>query len=229
MLSRAFAAGCIAVLIPTAANAEFQISIYGGGNIANNSDVTLKKGALSGTFGVEWLGGRTTNFKEPYYGIRGTYWMTDFGMPNWGAAVDFTHATVEADLDDPTVGSRFSTLEFTNGLNSLTLNALYRVPLNDRFSVYAGIGAGASIPHVEVKTIPYTTKTFEFQIGGPVVQGLIGGSYRLGYGFSVFGEYKATYSWNDTELVGGGSLDTDILVHHFAAGLSYSFGGQAFP
>jgi len=227
---RAFIAGCLIVLFPAAAKAEFQISVYGGGNTASNSDVTLTSAAISGTFGVEWLGGNSSEWREPYYGVRGTYWLTDFGMPNWGAAIDFTHATVEADLSDPAVGGAFQTLEFTNGINSLTLNALYRMPLTNRFTIYAGAGAGASIPHVEVETIPYTTKTYEFQLTGPVVQGLIGASMTLGYGFSVFGEYKATYSWNDADLVGGGSLETELLVHHFVAGLSYTFGGPpAFP
>jgi lipid A oxidase len=223
---RAFLAGCLIALAPTGALAEFQISVYGGGNLASDGDVTLTSAAISGTFGVEWLGGNSFDLKEPYYGVRGTYWFTDFGMPRWGAAIDFTHATVEADLGDPVVGAAFQTLEFTNGINSLTLNALYRMPVANRFTVYAGVGAGASIPHVEVETIPYTTKTYEFQLAGPVVAGLVGASFDVGWGFSVFGEYKATYSWNEADLVGGGSLDAEVLVHHFSAGLSYTFGGH---
>ncbi|MGH6924337.1 MAG: outer membrane protein [Propylenella sp.] len=227
MRTRALIAGCFLVLAPTAALAEFQISVYGGGNIANDSDVTLKQGALSGTFGVQWFGGDSSEWRAPYYGVRGTYWMTDFGLPNWGAAVDWTHAKVTADLGDPAIGGTFKRLEFTNGINSLTLNALYRMPLNNRFTVYVGAGAGASIPHVEVETIPSLGETYEFQLTGPVVQGLVGVSVPVGWGFSVFGEYKATYSWNEADLVGGGSLDAEVLVHHFVAGLSYTFGGSS--
>jgi lipid A oxidase len=225
MRVRVFIAGCLIALLPVAANAEFQISIYGGFNKANDGDVTLTQGALSGTYGVEWIGGDSTEWREPYYGARGTYWFTDFGMPHWGAAVDFTHAKVSADLDDPALNATFQRLEFTNGINSLTLLGLYRMPFTDRFTVYAGAGAGASIPHVEVLTPLSSAQTYDFQLAGPVVAGLVGASFAVGYGFSVFGEYKATYSWNETDLVGGGGLDAEVLVHHFAAGISYSFGG----
>jgi lipid A oxidase len=132
---------------------------------------------------------------------------------------------VKADRSDPAVGGTFAHLEFTNGLNSVTLNALYRRPLGERLSFYGGAGAGASVPHVEVSTIPATADTFEYQLTGPVVQALIGADVALGHGFSLFGEYKASYSWNDAALDDGGSLATDILAHHFAAGLSFSFGG----
>jgi lipid A oxidase len=220
----AFIVGSSFVAFAAPAKAEFQISVYGGLNRASDGDVTLTQPPLSGTFGVEWIGGDSTEWREPYYGLRGTYWFTDFGMPRWGAAVDFTHAKVSADLGDPAVGGTFNRLEFTNGLNSLTLNALYRMPFRNRFTVYAGAGAGASIPHVEVETIPSVGETYEFQLAGPVVQGLVGASVEVGYGFSLFGEYKATYSWNDTDLVGGGALESEVLVHHFAAGLSFAFG-----
>ena len=219
----AFLFSVLLALMPAAASAEFQLSVYGGANTANASDVTLKLGALSGEFEVDWFG--DSFHRPPYYGVRGTWWLDNFNFPNWGVAVDFTHAKVKADLDDPAVGARFDRLEFTNGLNSLTLNGLYRMPLNNRFSLYAGAGAGASIPHVEVETFPATERTFEYQVTGPVVQALIGANVNLAYGFSLFGEYKASYSWNDADLNGGGSLETDILTHQFAVGLSYTFGG----
>jgi lipid A oxidase len=225
MRVRVFVASCFIALLPAAAKAEFQVSVYGGLNRANDGDVTLSQGVLSGTFGVEWLGGDSTEWREPYYGVRGTYWFSDFGMPSWGAAVDFTHAKVSADLSDPVLATTFQRLEFTNGINSLALLGLYRMPLADRFTVYAGAGAGASIPHVEVLTPLSPVQTYEFQLAGPVVAGLVGASFEVGYGFSVFGEYKATYSWNDTDLVGGGGLEAEVLVHHFAAGISYTFGG----
>lgn len=229
MRVRVLTTSCLIALLPAAAKAEFQISVYGGFNRANDGDVTLTQGALSGTYGVEWMGGDSTEWREPYYGVRGTYWFTNFNLPSWGAAVDFTHAKVSADLDDPTLATTFNRLEFTNGLNSLTLLGLYRMPLANGFTVYAGAGAGASIPHVEVETIPSAGETYEFQLAGPVVAGLVGASYAVGYGFSVFGEYKATYSWNDTDLVGGGGLEAEVLVHHFSLGLSYSFGAPPPP
>ena len=64
----------------------------------------------------------------------------------------------------------------------------------------AALGAGAAFPHVEVRTIPDQGKTFEYQLTGPAVQALLGASVDIAYGFSVFAEYKANYSWNDADL-----------------------------
>ena len=44
------------------------------------------------------------------------------------------------------------------------------------------------------------------------------------HGLSLFGEYKANYSWNDVD-VSGGTLKTDVLTHQFAGGVSFRFGG----
>lgn len=214
--------GFLVALDPTNAGAEFQISGYGGGNTANNSDVTLNTALVSGTFDVDWFGDSFE--RPPYWGVRGTWWLTDFNFPRWGIAIDFTHAKVKANLDDPALGGSFRTLEFTNGLNTATLNTLYRAPLNDRFTVYAGAGAGIAVPHVEVTTIPDQGRTFEYQVTGPAVQGLLGMDVKLAYGFSAFAEYKANFSMNEADLVGGGSLKADVLTHQFAIGLSYSFG-----
>jgi lipid A oxidase len=216
----------ICCLLPAAAHGEFQISVYGGANTANDSEVTIdESGGLSDSFDVDWFGDSFNS--PPYYGVRGTYWLTDFNRPRWGVALDFTHAKVKADLDDDDIPAEISRLEFTDGLNSVTLNALYRIPLADRFTVYAGAGAGASVPHVELTTA--SSETFEYQVTGPVVQALAGASVHVWRGFSVFGEYKASYSWNEAELDGGGSLESDILTHQFAIGASFSFGGPPPP
>jgi lipid A oxidase len=218
--------GACIVFVPATTRAEFQISAYGGANTANGSDVTLDLGASPDSFDVDWFGDSFN--RPPYYGFRGTYWLTGLDMPEWGIALDFTHAKVEADLDDPSVGAAFSRLEFTNGLNSLTLNGLYRIPIDGWFTIYAGAGAGASIPHVEVSTIPATFDTRGYQVTGPVAQAIAGASIKVWQGFSVFGEYKASYSWNEADLDGGGSLETDILAHHFALGVSLSMPGLGF-
>jgi lipid A oxidase len=209
-------------LTPAPAMAELQLSIYGGANTVSDGDLTLDNGAGPTDFDVDWEG---RSFEMPlYWGLRGTYWLTDHGAPRWGIGVDYTHAKAETDRDGA-LAAAFSHLEFTHGLNSITLNGLYRAPVSDRFTFYTGAGAGASVPHVEVDTTAPTTSTDEYQLTGPVVQALAGASVGLGRRFSMFGEYKASYSWNDVDLNGGGSLDADLLIHHFALGLSVSFGG----
>jgi lipid A oxidase len=209
------------VLAGSPASAEVQFSVYGGANTNNDSEVTIEgsSAAVDGSYDTEWDG---ASFEmPPYWGLRGTYWMTTFGMPNWGVAIDYTHAKAKADLDD--FPDEVTQLEFTDGLNIVTANALYRHPFNDRFGLYAGAGLGASIPHVELNDED-GEETFEYQVTGPAVQALAGATFEIGHGFSAFGEYKASYTWNDADLDGGGSLETDILTHHFALGISYAFG-----
>lgn len=213
-------AGLIA-LAPAAASAEFQLSIYGGANTVRDDEITFDNGAGPVDYDVEWEG---NSFQfPPYYGLRGTYWL-DFNHSNWGIAIDYTHAKAYADIDG-TIETVFSHLQLTHGLNSVSLNGLYRAPMSDRFTLYAGAGAGASVPHVEVDTLAPVTSTREYQLAGPMVQGLAGASMKVGHGFSLFGEYKAAYSWNDIDLDGGGSLDADVLTNQFAIGVTYSFGG----
>jgi lipid A oxidase len=55
--------------------------------------------------------------------------------------------------------------------------------------------------------------------------GLVGARLELGHGCSLFCEHKASYTWNDADLKGGGSLKADMLTHQFAVGVSYAFGG----
>jgi lipid A oxidase len=206
-------------LAPMAARAEFQISAYGGVNTANNSDVTLNTPLVSGTYDIDWYG--DSFHTPPYWGVRGTWWLNDFNLPHWGVALDYTHAKVKA----AHLGTiPFSHLEFTDGLNTAALNALYRMPLTNRFTAYAGVGAGVAFPHVEVRTIPDQGTTWNYQVSGPTVQGLVGINMDIAYGVSVFAEYKANFSWNDADLVGGGTLKTDVLTHQFAAGISISLG-----
>lgn len=223
MRTRAGFVVALMLIAPGAARAEFQLSVYGGANAANSSDLHIHSPGLTDTFDVDWYGNSFS--PPPYWGARGTWWLNDFNMPRLGVAVDFTHAKAKADLDDAEVGAAFSHLEFTNGLNTVTLNGLYRRSINARCGSYLGFGVGAAVPHVEVNTIPSQGETWEYQLDGPAVQGLIGARLEVAHGFSLFGEYKANYAWINADLKGGGNLETNILTNQFAFGISYAFGG----
>jgi len=196
------------------ARADIQLSVYGGGSQSFDSDVEVNQGGTSTTYkDVSW---DAENFKmPPHWGVRGTWWF-DF-WPNWGVAIDYTHAKVKA-ANKP---AGFETLEFTDGLNIVTANAMYRYPTETRFTPYGGLGIGLSIPHVEVKN--GSTDTFEYQVAGPAAQGILGIDFRVWGGLSVFTEYKLSYTVNNTDLDGGGTLDTNIWTNHFNVGLAYKF------
>ncbi len=68
-------------------------------------------------------------------------------------------------------------------------------------------------------------RTFDYQLDGVAAEGLVGLEYSFGPHVSAFGEYKLSFSTNDADLVGGGSLETDVWTNHVTLGLSYRFGG----
>ena len=229
-----FAAAALA-LAAVPARAEWQLSIYGGDAITHDSDVTLQQpdGTNLTLNDVSWA---SKSFEDPpYYGVRLTYWNQ---MTDWGVALDFTHAKTYGELGDTvsqsgtiagaaapssaTVNSTFSKLEFTDGLNLLTLNGMRRWHWNETVSPYAGLGVGLAIPHVEVTTA-LAPRTFDFQVTGVAAQGLTGLNFKVADYMSLFTEYKLSYAQVDADLDNGGSLDTDIWTHHFIAGLSFDF------
>lgn len=229
-------------LAPSRADAEFQIGVYGGWNESFDSDVDVTQpGGTNLTFkDISWDG---VSFESPpYYGVRGTYWFES--NPNWGIMLDYTHAKVKAEASETVAvngtfngapfngnirtGSFFDILEFTDGLNLLLLNGVYRWE-HEHWVPYVGLGVGISVPHVEYRRFDQTFRTFEYQLTGVAVQALVGAEYKFGERLSAFGEYKISFSQNDADLDGGGTLETDIWTNHFILGLSYRFGARAEP
>jgi lipid A oxidase len=155
--------------------------------------------------------------------------------------VDYNHAKVIADQGavvsasgtrdgvkigpKDRVGNTFETMEFTDGINEFFFGGQYRW-LFERWTPYVGFGVGFAFPHVEVRRAPGppNARTFDYQVTGVAVEGLVGIEYHLTERISLFGDYKLSYSNNDADLVGGGTLETDIVTNHFIFGASYRFG-----
>lgn len=212
----ALAALAFSLALSTAndASAEMQFSIYGGFQTAPHSDVDVSDGTH---FTAGWEGKSFSS--PPYYGGRATWWLTDFNHPNLGFSIDYTHAKVYADQEtlNETGWSHF---EFTDGLNLLTANALYRFQKEGRkWTPYVGAGVGVNIPHVEV-TRPSGT-TFGYEFGGVTLQAQAGISYQITSRWSAFAEYKGNYSFVDVPIDNGDKLKTDILTNAVNVGLSF--------
>jgi len=201
----------------SAAHAETELSFYGGMQSAPHSRVHGNDpggiGAFDFTAGWE---GRSFD-APPYYGIRATWWTS----PDYGWGIELNHAKVYSD-DATRAASGFSVLEFTDGLNILTVNGWRRFPGTGwGFTPYVGAGVGVSVPHVEVTSTGGSV--FEYQLTGPAVQWVAGASYPLGDNWSVFGEYKGTYSMNKADLGSGGALETNIITNALNVGVSFGF------
>ena len=197
------------------AQAEATISIFSGANFSPHSVVDYDfNNGNSGRTTVGWDG---ASFEPPpYYGVRATWWLED--RPQFGVAAEFTHAKVKADP----LPAGFSTLEFTDGINFVTLNGMYRHKFDNGFTPYVGIGAGLAVPNVEVDDGPGgVPETNEYQVTGFAAQAFVGVDYAFSDRWSVFGEFKSTYGEVDADLEGGGELSTDIISNQIILGVTF--------
>jgi lipid A oxidase len=213
----AIAALCLS---PLSASAETQLSFFGGANWNFSSDVSLDAPGVQDGRSVDWDGGSFS--MPPYWGVRGTYWLGR----NWGVAVDYIHAKALADIDF-VADATYDRLEFTDGNNLLLFELLYRFSptFNGTVVPYVGVGAGVTIPHVEVTLDPGVGgKTYEYQLAGPAAQLMAGLEYKLSERWSVFTEFKLSYSSISADLTGGGTLETDLWSPQLAIGVTYRFG-----
>jgi lipid A oxidase len=236
-------AAVAAVFAANPASADvWGVTLYGGWNGSFDSDVRFSDPDTDWTVhSVPWDGlSFTFTGKSPYYGARLSFWPS--AMPGWGVALDYTHAKVQAKRDatvsysgtidgTPTSGSAqvptlFDVLEFTDGLNLITLNALYKLQPYGIIQPYVGAGAGISIPHVEVTGHAPTTsfpRTFAYEFGGPALQALIGAEVPINGRLSLFGEYKLSWTDITSPMTGGYQIHTTVVTNHLIGGATFKF------
>ena len=206
---------CLSMLmLPASANADVELSFYGGLQSAQPSDVSVYDANGTDTDLVQWEGKSFS--APPYYGIRATIWSSS----EFGYGLDFTHNKIYP----KSLPMGYDRLEFTDGLNTLTVNA-YRRWRNGiaGLTPYVGGGIGLAIPYVEVVRNAVNSETFEYQVTGPAVTLIAGASYPINDKWSVFGEYKSTYSQNKADLDDGSTLETNIVTNAVNLGLSFRF------
>ncbi|MWB79385.1 outer membrane beta-barrel protein [Pseudooceanicola sp. 216_PA32_1] len=222
MLKRLKIALLALLLAPAPALAEIELNVYTGYQTAPHSRINGTYPAPVGGPFSALIGWKGKSFSPPpYYGVRATWWQT----PRLGFGLEFSHNKVYADPADMAAAG-FSRLEMTDGLNILTANAYRRWPGqwgNGAVSPYVGAGIGVAIPHVEVTTAAGGPATFGYQYTGPAARLTAGASYKINDRWSVFGEYQFTWTDNEADLDGGGSLSSRILNNAINLGVGFSF------
>jgi lipid A oxidase len=199
----------------SAAFADPALSIYGGWQTAPHSGVDVTGGPH---FTAGW-DGKSFDF-PPYWGVRGTWWLNEWGYSDFGIALDYSHSKVYA-RQSTLNNTGWTHFEFTDGLNLATANLLYRFKGDRDWTPYLGVGIGANIPHVEVTRA--SGKTSEYQIGGVTGQTLIGLDYKFTENVSAFTEWKFNYSHINVDIDSGDKLKTNIITNAVNFGLSYNF------
>jgi len=205
------------ILLSSPAIAETELSFYGGAHAARLGRVIGNDPGGVGRF--DFLASWDSQSSTParYHGVRLTRWQRD----DWGWALDFSHGNINADAATLS-GNGLSLLGFSDGMNVLTVNR-YRQwrDLVGPVTPYLGAGLGVTIPHVEFDS--GAGKTSEYQFGGPAVSLVAGAKYPMNSRWSVFGEYKGTYSVNNVELMSGGNLGANLVTNSINLGASFGF------
>ncbi len=198
------------------ADAEIQLSFSLANHHAPRSDVTYNFGQGEGSQ-TETVGWDGENLKmPPNFGLRATWWFED--KPNWGIGIDNVHTKIAADP----MPKDFKRLEFTDGINMITLTGNYRYLNETRWTPYGAAGVGITTPHVEATSSDGSSDMFAYQYGGPAVQMTFGVDFEINDRWSVFGEAKAAQYWFDVDLEGDGTLQSDVFGYVLAVGVTYS-------
>ena len=203
------------MIAPAFATADVELSFYGGVQSAPASEISIRDPEIGDDdFSQDWEG---RSFEAPpYYGIRATQWQS----PTFGFGLDFAHNKVYP--ADDSLAAGYEVLDFTDGLSTLTINAYRRwTGVAGDVTPYIGGGLGIALPHVEVTN--GTSETFGYQLTGPAATWLAGATVPINDQWSVFGEYKGTFSSNTADLESGGTLETDIVTNALNFGVSFNF------
>ncbi len=205
-----FAATSIAV----AEKAE--LSFYGG--LRTTADSVVSGNDPGGAGDFEFLSSwRDQSSGSPMqYGVRITWWQNQ--TQGWG--IDLNSSALLA--DDTTLGANgLAALEFSNGINLLTVNTYRKLKKIGDLRPYLGAGIGVSIPRVEFDS--GAGRTSQFQLTGPAFQLIAGASYQLNNSVSVFGEYSGSYTLDSADLISGGTLNTVSRNSGLNVGVSLGF------
>lgn len=222
-----------------------QVGLYGGGNLVQPADVIFKQpnGTDMVLKDVPFAG--QSYRSPPFYGLRATYWTP--AIPTLGVMLDFTHAKAIAERDSVVeqTGTRdgkpvpprekvrgtFTKLEYSHGLNFLTINAVYRFDgWHRRIAPYIGAGVGIMIPHIELSHNGVRKDwTYRYGYTGPGAQALAGIEWRVfpRERFSAFTEYKVGYASNHSDLDEGGTVENQLFVQQAILGFSAYLGRGA--
>lgn len=217
MFQRLIVALAATAAMAAPAVAEIEIDMYLGGEQPNSSNISGSHPAIGGfDTSIDWDG--KSDVMPPYYGARAVYWRPD----NIGFGLEFSHNKAYAP-DAQMAANGFDRLEFTDGHNLITLNVMKRWPGQwDRWTPFIGAGIGVAVPHVDIQPTggPHT---LGYQMTGPALRLLAGARYQINDHWSVFGEYQFTWSDNDVDLDGGGTLSTTLSSNAFNIGVGYAF------
>jgi Opacity protein and related surface antigens len=223
----------------------WNLSLFTGGSATRSSDVRLLQHAThtDATFhGVNWAGKPFSG--SVYYGYRvGTFFKN---TPRVGMELEFLHAKAYAKVQEnrritgtwhgqpvdetAPMDSRVQEFRITNGINTISLNLLYRVPVytspsfpDGRIQPYALMGLSYYLLYA-INTVDgednqprgYRNSDFGYNLG-------LGVRYAITPRVSLFVEGRYTEGDARVNIARGGEGFTSLRTLHSIGGITYGF------
>jgi lipid A oxidase len=207
------------MILASPAAAEMELGLYMGTQSLPHSRLT---GDVAGTPFDRLIGWEGKSFDmPPYWGAKAAFWRDN----GWGWGLEYTHTKAYA--PDSEMAPEFSRLEFTDGHNLVTLNVHRRWQgqwMDGKLTPFVTGGVGLAFPHVDIQpTYAGAPHTYGYQVTGPAVRLGAGVSYALTDRINLYSEYQFTWSDNEVDLDGGGTLNTEIKTNALNFGVTYKF------
>ena len=226
--------------MPCVALAQWQLTAFVGDAATSPSRLTLTDGA-DDAVAADAVKFDDRSFVSPWYdGARLTRRIESHSW--FGLEAEFIHAKAIADPNQlvrlagnfdgaPIAGQHpLSTVlprfELSHGLNFLLANAVFSWPSERRVIFVGRLGAGPTMPHVEVSTPE--TATDGYQWGGPALGLSVGSEVRLSTQLAAIVEFKLTHARQRLD-VGSTSIEGVFTTRHLVVGASWRGRGRHRP
>jgi hypothetical protein len=229
------AGGLLAALLamPPAADAQWYVASFTGGNVTRPATVTLDQPGQPRHLEFHDVRFEARPLQSPqYYGAR-------IGRKlgrRLGVEFEFLHLKVLARTGDTVrvsgavAGAAVETTlpmdlvvqrhAMTHGLNFFLGNVLWRTPLSRRADVVLRGGAGPVMPGVDSVVDHLSTQGYQY--GGWGAHAAAGLDFRIRGPLSATLEYKLTAARPKVDVAGGSAWMTAVS-HHVAAGIAIGF------
>jgi opacity protein-like surface antigen len=233
--ARSLAALVVALALPTAANAQWMASAYGGAFHTRPGDVRVQQPSHDTDIVFPQARFVSESWVSPiYYGYRvarrvgSTRWLyLEAELVHGKLFIQDPARTLGAGIanglsvSDMPFSSVVDSVALSHGLNLVLANAVVRRAVGlERLTWTARLGAGAVVPHAESRVQGHVRE--DYQLAGAAMQLGSGVEVAFWHRLALLAEYKWTRARPHISLADGtATIATDS--HHLALGLAAAF------
>ena len=222
-------------ILSSSVSAQWHVETFIGPVKTLASEVEIQQPAQQTALVFHEVSYSSEAFKQPlYYGVRAGVLLS---TPNWlGFEIEFIHSKayartartvhVTGTLHGAPYAARLPMrvllrdFSFSHGANLVLANLVFRESIS-QLEARLRLGFGFAVPHTE--------STFEgqhqeqYELTFPAMQAALGFGRRLWPHAEILVEYKFSYTSVTAVRIAHGHANTQLVAHHFVAGLGFVF------